>query len=223
VRVETSVCTKRRTQMAAAARGDSERRNFPGWSILRRRFPGVPGGPNVSKQDTHFFNVFSLVIGLLIVIAIGIFALARVVASETQDKQVLAESQYLKGVEARLAPVGQEAVAGKDNTAMAIKADAGAANQAGSASGGAALPKSGEEVFQQVCTACHGPGIAGAPKAGDKAAWGPRIAKGKDTLYDHALKGFQGSSGVMPAKGGRADLPDDLIKQGVDYMVGMAK
>jgi cytochrome c5 len=177
----------------------------------------------VSKQDTHFFNVFSMVIGLLIVIAIGIFALARVVASETQNKQVLEESQYLKSVRGRLQPAGQEAVAGQDNSALAIKTDAGAAGQAGSAGAGPALPKSGDEVFQQVCSACHGGGIAGAPKAGDKAAWAPRIAKGKDTLYDHALKGFQGGSGVMPPKGGRADLPDDLVKQGVDYMVGMAK
>jgi len=176
----------------------------------------------VSKQDTHFFNTFSLVIGLLIVIAICIFALARVVASETQEKAVLEESQYVKGVSERLEPVGQVAVAGKDNSALAIKADAGA-SQAGSATGGAAPPKSGTEVFEQVCSACHGAGIAGAPKAGDKGAWGARIAKGKETLYEHALKGFQGSSGVMPAKGGRADLPDDLVKQAVDHMVDMAK
>jgi cytochrome c5 len=174
----------------------------------------------VSKQDTHFFNVFSMVIGLLIVIAIGIFALARVVASETQDKQVLEEGQYLKSVEGHLQPAGQLAVAGKDNSALAIKPDAG---QAGSAGAGPAAPKSGDEVFQQVCSACHGAGIAGAPKAGDKAAWGPRIAKGKDTLYEHALKGFQGGSGVMPAKGGRADLSDDLVKAAVDHMLDMAK
>jgi cytochrome c5 len=177
--------------------------------------------PNVSKQDTHFFNVFSTVIGLLIVIAIGIFALARVVASETQDKQVLEESQYLKSVEGHLQPVAKEAIAGQDNSALAIKADAGV-GQAGSASGPAA-PKSGDETFQQVCSACHGAGIAGAPKAGDKAAWGPRIAKGKDVLYDHAVKGFQGSSGVMPAKGGRADLSDDVVKAAVDHMLDMAK
>jgi cytochrome c5 len=176
----------------------------------------------VSKQDTHFFNVFSMVIGLLVVIAIAIFALARVVASETQDKQVLEESQYLNSVESRLQPVGKVAVAGQDNSALAIKADAGAAGQAGSA-GGPALPKSGDETFQQVCSTCHGAGIAGAPKAGDKGAWGPRIAKGKEVLYDHALKGFTGSSGVMPAKGGRADLSDDLVKAAVDHMVDMAK
>ena len=177
---------------------------------------------NVSKQDTHFFNTFSVVIGLLVVIAIGIFALARVVASETQDKQVLAESQYLKSVEAHLQPAAKEAVAGQDNSALGITADAGA-GQAGSASGGPAAPKSGEETFQQVCSACHGAGIAGAPKAGDKAAWGPRIAKGKEVLYDHAVKGFQGGAGVMPAKGGRADLSDDLVKAAVDHMVSLAK
>jgi cytochrome c5 len=178
--------------------------------------------PHVSSnQDTHFFNVFSMVIGLLIIIAIAIFALARVVAGETQDKQVLEESGYLRSVDARLQPVGKAAVAGQDNSALAIKPDAGAAAQAGGA--GPALPKSGDEAFQQVCSACHGAGIAGAPKAGDKAAWGPRIAKGKDVLYDHALKGFQGGSGVMPAKGGRADLPDDLVKAAVDHMVDMAK
>jgi len=177
----------------------------------------------VSKQDTHFFNVFSMVIGLLIVIAVALFALARVVAKETQDKQVLEESQYLKTVETHLQPVGKVAIAGHDNSALAITADAGAAGQAGSVSGGLAAPKSGDETFQQVCSACHGAGIAGAPKAGDKAAWGPRIAKGKEVLYDHALKGFQGSAGVMPAKGGRADLSDDLVKAAVDHMVELAK
>lgn len=178
--------------------------------------------PNVSKQDTHFFNVFSMVIGLLIVIAIGIFALARVVASETQNKQVLEESQYLKTVEGHLQPSGKVAVAGQDNSALAIKPQAGASGQAGSAAG-PAVPKSGADTFQQVCSACHGAGVAGAPKAGDKAAWGPRIAKGKEVLYDHALKGFQGSAGVMPAKGGRADLPDDVVKAAVDHMLDMAK
>jgi cytochrome c5 len=177
----------------------------------------------VNKQDTHFFNVFTMVIGLLIVIAIAIFALARVVAGETQDKQVLEERQYQKSVEGHLQPVAKVAVAGQDNSALAIKAEGAAGGQAGSASGGPAAPKSGEETFQQVCTACHGAGIAGAPKAGDKAAWGPRVAKGKEVLYDHALKGFTGSSGVMPAKGGRADLSDDLVKAAVDHMLEMAK
>jgi cytochrome c5 len=175
----------------------------------------------VSKQDTHFFNVFSMVIGLLVAVAIALFALARIVASQTQDKQVLEDASYIKNVEQRVEPFAQEAVSGQDNTALAIKPDAGNAAQAGA--GTAEMPKTGAELFQQTCSACHGAGIAGAPKAGDKAAWSPRIAKGMNTLYDHALHGFQGSSGVMPAKGGRTDAPDDLVKQAVDHMVQMAK
>jgi cytochrome c5 len=176
---------------------------------------------NVStKQDTHFINTFSLVIGILVAIAIVIFALARTVASHTQDQAVLEEAQHLKAVDNRIQPFEHEAIAGQDNAALAIKPDTTAAAPA---AGSAAIPKSGEEVFQQVCSVCHGAGLAGAPKAGDKAAWGPRIAKGKATLYQHALQGFQGSAGVMPPKGGRVDLPDDLVKAAVDHMVGMAQ
>jgi cytochrome c5 len=175
----------------------------------------------VSKQDTHFFNVFSMVIGLLVAIAIALFALARIVAGETQDKQVVEDASYVKHVGQRVEPFAQEAVAGQDNTALAIKPDASSAAQAGTAA--TEMPKTGEALFQQTCSACHGAGIAGAPKAGDKAAWAPRIAKGTATLYDHALHGFQGTAGVMPAKGGRTDAPDDLVKQAVDYMVGLAK
>lgn len=85
------------------------------------------------------------------------------------------------------------------------------------------MPKNGTELFNQTCSACHGQGIAGAPKAGDKAAWAPRIAEGKATLYQHAINGFQGKAGMMPAKGGRMDAPDDLVKQAVDHMVQMAQ
>jgi cytochrome c5 len=175
----------------------------------------------VSKQDTHFINVFSVVIGLLVAVAIGIFALARIVASQTQDKEVLEDASYVRNVEQRVSPFAQEAIAGQDNSALAIKPDAG--NVAAGSAGTAEMPKTGQELFQQTCSACHGAGIAGAPKAGDKGAWAPRIAKGMPTLYDHAMHGFQGSSGVMPAKGGRTDAPDDLVKQAVDYMVNMSK
>ena len=85
------------------------------------------------------------------------------------------------------------------------------------------VPKDGKALFESVCSACHGAGIAGAPKAGDKVVWAARIGQGKATLYQHALNGYQGKNGVMPAKGGRTDLPDDLIKQGVDYIVSMAQ
>ena len=192
----------------------------------RRRTAILPGQPRrplqpcVSKQDTHFFNVFSLVIALLAAIAVGLFALARIVASHTQNLQVLTEPDYSKNVAARIARPAQEAVAGHDNSALAIKAEGPAT--AGSASP-TAMPKNGNELFAQTCSACHGTGIGGAPKAGDKAAWAPRIAEGKAKLYQHALAGFTGTSGVMPAKGGRADVPDELVRQAVDHMVQMAQ
>ena len=179
----------------------------------------MPSGFIVSKQDTHFFNVFSLVIALLVAVAIGLFALARIVASHTQDRQVLTEPDYAKNVAARIAPASAEAIAGQDNSALAIKAAGPAA--AGSAE--VAMPKNGTELYEQTCSTCQAQGIAGAPRAGDKAAWGPRIAQGKAVLYDHAVHGFTGSAGVMPPKGGRTDVSDDLIKQAVDHMVQMAQ
>jgi cytochrome c5 len=173
----------------------------------------------VSKQDTHFFNVFSLVIGLLVTVAICLFALARVVASHTQERQVLSEADYAKNVAARIAPPSEEAIAGHDNSALAIKEP----GPAGAGSAAAAIPKNGTELFEQTCSACHGQGIGGAPRAGDKAAWAPRIAEGKAVLYEHAIQGYTGSAGVMPAKGGRTDVPDDLVKQAVDRMVQLAQ
>ncbi|WP_313421698.1 c-type cytochrome [Moraxella sp. CTOTU49803] len=79
----------------------------------------------------------------------------------------------------------------------------------------------GEKLFGSVCTTCHTAGLMGAPKFGDKAAWAPRIAQGKDTLYKHAIGGYQGKSGVMPAKGG-SQASDDEVKAAVDYMVSKA-
>lgn len=76
----------------------------------------------------------------------------------------------------------------------------------------------GKSVFGKTCAMCHAAGVAGAPKPGDKADWGPRIAQGKDTLYKHAVEGFTGAKGMMPAKGGSANLTDAEVKAAVDYM-----
>ncbi len=170
-----------------------------------------------NKNDAQFVNVFSLVIGILVAVALAELFLARQVAARTEVKDAYADPTYVDSVLERVAPVGQEAVAGQDNSALAIKAPAGAAATA------LPVPKDGKALFESVCSVCHGPGLAGAPKAGDKAAWGPRIAQGKATLYQHALNGYNGKTGAMPAKGGRTDLPDDLVKQGVDYMVSLAQ
>jgi cytochrome c5 len=81
----------------------------------------------------------------------------------------------------------------------------------------------GKATYDSVCFACHASGAAGAPIAGDKAVWAPRIAQGMDVLKKHANEGFKGNSGFMPAKGGRTDLSDADVGAAVEYMVSLAK
>lgn len=81
----------------------------------------------------------------------------------------------------------------------------------------------GQTVYQQACFACHGTGAANAPKTGDKAAWKARIAKGMKTLNKHAVDGFKGDKGFMPAKGGRSDLSNAAVEAAVKYMVDQSK
>ncbi len=116
----------------------------------------------MSKQDTHFINVFSMVIGLLVAIAIALFALARVVASQTQDKQILTEADYYKNVEERVRLFARVAVAGKDNSALAIQAPADAAPAGGAAT--AQLPKTGEESAARRKRATRRPGLPAWPR-----------------------------------------------------------
>jgi cytochrome c5 len=77
----------------------------------------------------------------------------------------------------------------------------------------------GEQVYNKVCVACHGSGIAGAPKVGDRESWKPRIAKGIGSLANHAINGFTGETGVMPPKGGAVSLSDAEVEAAVRYMV----
>lgn len=76
----------------------------------------------------------------------------------------------------------------------------------------------GEQIYTSTCLACHGAGVLGAPKFGDKAVWGPRIAQGIDTLHTNSINGIR----MMPPKGGNATLKDEDVKAAVDYMVSKA-
>lgn len=93
----------------------------------------------------------------------------------------------------------------------------GATPATGTTGAAATAAIDGAAVYNQACVACHGAGVAGAPKLGDKADWAPRIAQGKDVLYTHAIQGYQGKKGVMPPRGG-STKSDDEIRAAVDYM-----
>lgn len=73
----------------------------------------------------------------------------------------------------------------------------------------------GEKVYAANCASCHAAGVLGAPKAGDKAAWAPRVKQGKEVLYTHGLQGFK----MMPPKGGNPGLKDDEVKAAIDFMI----
>lgn len=126
--------------------------------------------------------------------------------------------------DAKVCIQGQDCTGGKaDKAAEAAPAPAPAAAPAEVASADAApaadsSAKAGE-IFNSNCAMCHQTGAAGAPIPGDKAAWGPRIAQGNDTLYKHAIDGLN----AMPPRGLCGSCSDDDLKAVVDFMVNKSK
>ncbi len=116
-----------------------------------------------------------------------------------------------EAVKARIKPVGGVCVQGEECKPVGLAAQP----VAGAATG----PRTGEQVYNAVCSACHATGAAGAPKVGDKGAWGSRIAQGNATLLKHALEGIR----AMPAKGGCAACSDEEIGNAVAFMAGKSK
>jgi len=186
-----------------------------------------------TPKERRFIDWFMRAVGVLAGFIATMVLLASYFASGARTAP--AEATDARGIEERIAPVAIVAVAhpggsaaNSQGTASAPGAAAAApaaatpaAASAGAAPASAVL--SGEQVYSSTCIACHGAGVAGAPKFGDKAAWSARIAEGPAVLHKHALEGFQGKAGVMPPKGGRVDLPDQSILNAVDYMVKAAK
>jgi len=169
----------------------------------------------LSTNDQQFLDQFSLVIGILIAVGAALAIAAPMIASPVQRAVVADIAMHQQQVNERLRPFGRVALTGE---AAAEEHSAAVAAPAP-----VAAPLSGPQVFNQACNACHGAGIAGAPKLGDKAAWAPRIAQGVATLNKHALEGFQGQQGVMPAKGGFVDLSDAEVTAAVEYILSQSK
>ena len=152
------------------------------------------------------------------VIPIAIIVLLVIYVGGAPKTGAGSNSQSPESIAARIKPIADEG--------YQFGAGSQAATSVPAASATAAPVKitadTGKKIFEAACSACHGAGIAGAPKFGDKAAWSARVAQGKETLYTHAIKGYQGKAGVMPAKGG-ANVSDEEVKAAVDYMIAAVK
>jgi cytochrome c5 len=168
-------------------------------------------------QDQQFFDSFMLVVGILIGVAVGLFFLVRMIALETEGEFVLDDPTVQAEINARIAPVGKVVLLGSDELAAAKATPVTTPQPVDEV-------LTGPQVYNMACIACHAPpGVGGAPPLGDADAWAPRVAKGRDVLIDHALNGFQGDSGVMPARAGRPDFSDDEVIAGLDYMLSQLK
>ena len=157
----------------------------------------------------------SLLLGISVVLMLFIFVLVahhRGTPDRVQQQRGARMSTAVSVAE-RIKPVGQVSLLSAETRPEPVKIAVAAPP----------LVRDGQQVYQATCLVCHGAGIAGAPKLGDKGQWVKHIAKGLDTLYTSAVNGMQGSAGVMPAKGGNPALSDAEVKAAVDYMVARSK
>lgn len=165
-------------------------------------------GPIKNWKQLIVVAVSAFVVPVLLIIAIVQIITGGLHADA--DRPTMTE----EAIAARIKPVGEVNIGGAA-AAMA----AAPATTAVAAAPAATAARSGSEVYQLACGVCHAAGVAGSPKTGDAGAWAPRIAKGKPTLYTHAIQGFN----LMPAKGGNASLSDAEVKAAVDHMVAQAR
>lgn len=155
------------------------------------------------NSDKSFFRTFSIVMGGTLLIAIAAIVGARLIAGFGAHEEMRPEQ--LTRVKTRTQP------------AYSVNTDPNATALAstGDDSGGGE-PMSGDEVYNNVCSACHASGVAGAPKVSDTAEWKKRLSEqGKDSLYKRAINGYKG----MPAKGGNPDLSKEEMHKAVDHIL----
>lgn len=160
-------------------------------------------------SDREFIKFFSGLLGALVALTVVLFVVANSISTKAKGAEVAIVDT--KAVAERIKPVGELTVASSNPVMNALIPTANAA------------AADGKGTYDSACAACHAAGVAGAPKLGDKAEWGARIAQGNAKLYEHAIKGYQGKKGFMPAKGGNAALKDDAVKAAVDFMVSKSK
>lgn len=172
----------------------------------------------VRNYDMEFLKRFSMVIGFLSLVTLGLILFANHLNSHAKrDVDPAAEQRVLN----RIAPVGQvyAGATGAAAQAEALKAAATAATSQAAYGG----TMDGSVVFGNLCTGCHTAGVGGAPKL-DAAGIGARLAtQGIDMLIKNAITGYTGSAGIMPAKGGNPALTDDQVKATVEWMVSQSK
>jgi cytochrome c5 len=186
---------------------------LPHFGIARINFPPtISQESGVSDKDRVFFKNFALLIASLMAFTV-IIAIAGNYLGEQATRPE--NPDRMASIEARIAPVGTVYSGAAGRTALAE--DRSSADSSG---GGAAFDGSldGEMIYNSVCTACHTAGVAGAPKL-EQAAWDARIAQGMDTMVEHAVLGFTGAAGMMPAKGGKMDLTDEQVQVTVQWML----
>ncbi|CAD2242956.1 c-type cytochrome [Xanthomonas arboricola] len=170
------------------------------------------------NYDLEFLKKFSMVIGLLVVITLGLIALAAYLQRAIPDE---VSPTAAKRVQQRIAPAGA-VYAGTTGASAQAAAQAAALAKAASQSayGGST---DGKTIFDNLCTACHTTGVGKAPTL-DHAHWDARIARGKDTLYKHAIEGYTGpDGGIMPPKGGNPALTEEQVRATVDWMLSNLK
>lgn len=164
-------------------------------------------------HDLVFMRRFAMVIGSLMLLTLVLILLGVSInaAAEREDTGV-GDAR----ISERLRPVG--AVYAGDTGRAAMVAAAEAAREASAAQVAYDGNTDGGFIYQQLCGACHTSGAGGAPIL-TRAAWTDRVAQGTETLVRHAIDGYQGSAGVMPARGGNPSLSDAQVEAAVTWML----
>ena len=192
---------------------------FPAVLAVSGRISPVSSVTNpISPTDRVFLRHFSMVIGFLVLVMFALIGLALYLYSYNPPPTSPAQKA---DTQARIAPVG--AVYAGDTGRAALAEVQEAAKKAAASQVAYGGTTDGKTIFGNLCQTCHTNAATGAPLITDKAAWGPRLAQGADTLLKHALEGFTGSKGMMPAKGGNPALTDAQVKATVEWMVSQVK